>query len=40
MNTILIDVEEAAQDLNAVAARLKSSGKRALLMKGDRVVAE
>lgn len=39
MNTILIDVEEAAKDLHAVVSRLRSSGNRALLMNGDRVLA-
>jgi len=40
MNTILIDVEEAAKDLHAIASGLRSSRTRAFLMYGDRVLAE
>jgi hypothetical protein len=40
MNTILIDVEEAAKDLHAIASGLRSSRTRAFLMCGDRVLAE
>jgi hypothetical protein len=40
MNTILVDVEEAAKDLHAFASGLRSSRARAFLMSGDRVLAE
>ena len=40
MNTIVIKVEDAGKDLEAVLSRLRSKGARALLMCRDVVVAE
>jgi hypothetical protein len=40
MNTIIVDIDEAAEDLHAVVYRLRAKGDRAMLIAGDKILAE